>query len=443
MRSIRQPFNGISPVSDCNHEGCEEYRELTRRDFLAWSAGTALLATAMPPWLPKVVLAQTANTSRDVIISIFMRGGADGLSLCAPFADPNYYSSRATIAIPRPDSTAATRGIALDNTFAFPRAMESLMGAYSAGELLVVHGAGSLDTTRSHFDAQRFIEVGKPRDPTLVTGWLGRHLSSTTAAKTGATLRGIGLATGLPQTLVGGPKTLPIPSPANFGLAGSATTRQERTDWLKADYSDQVDPVRAEALDAITTVDMLRRINFTGYLPANGAVYPNTFFGNSLRSAAALIKADIGVEAIQVDIGGWDTHANEDPLAGGMFRLMQQFSNSLAALYADLISGNQASSVTVVAISEFGRNVRENGSRGTDHGRAGCMFVLGKQIAGGKVMTSNWQPLARENLESGQDVKVTIDHRDILGEIVRNRLGNPNTSFVFPGFVGTTRGATK
>lgn len=430
-------------MSNCKDDGCEEYRELSRRDFLTWSAGTALLATAMPPWLPKVVLAQTSNSSRDVIISVFMRGGADGLSLCAPFADPNYYAGRSTIAIPRPDSTAANRGIALDNTFAFPRAMAGLVPAFTAGELLVVHGAGSLDTTRSHFDAQRFIEVGKPRDPTIVTGWLGRHLASTTPARADAPLRGIGLATGLPQTLVGAPKTLPIPNPANFGLGGSVATRQERTAWLQADYAEQVDPVRAEALDAITTIDLLRRINFPGYAPTNGAVYPNTAFGNSLRSAAALIKADIGVEAVQVDIGGWDTHANEDPLAGGMFTLMQNFSNSLAALYADLISGNQASSVTVVAISEFGRNVRENGSRGTDHGRAGCVFVLGKRIAGGKVLTSNWKPLARENLESGQDVKVTIDHRDILGEIVKNRLANPNVSFVFPDFVPTTRGATK
>ncbi len=430
-------------MSDCDHDGCQEYRELSRRDFIAWSTGAALAATAMPPWLPKVVLAQSANSGRDVIISIFMRGGADGLSLCAPFADANYYTSRPTIAIPRPDSTAATRGIALDNTFAFPQAMAALVPAFTAGELLVVHGAGSLDTTRSHFDAQRFIEVGKPRDPNIVSGWLARHLSSVTPAKAGAPLRAVGISTGLPRTLVGAPKTLPIPNPANFGLAGSATTRQERTDWLKADFTDQVDPVRAEALDAISTIDLLKKINFAGYVPQNGAVYPNTSFSNSLKSAAALIKADIGVEAIQVDIGGWDTHSNEDPLAGGMFTLMQQFSNAMGALHADLVNGTQASSVTVVAISEFGRNVRENGSKGTDHGRAGCMFVIGKRVAGGKVLTNNWQSLARENLESGQDVKVTIDHRDVLSEIVKNRLGNPNTSFVFPAFTATTRGVTK
>lgn len=430
-------------MSDCDHEGCQEYRELSRRDFIAWSAGAALAATAMPPWLPKVVLAQSANSGRDVIISIFMRGGADGLSLCAPFADANYYTSRPTIAIPRPDSTAATRGIALDNTFAFPQAMAALVPAFTAGELLVVHGAGSLDTTRSHFDAQRFIEVGKPRDPNVVSGWLARHLSSVTPAMAGAPLRALAISTGLPRTLVGAPKTIPIPNPANFGLAGSATTRQERADWLKTDFIDQVDPVRAGALDAVSTIDLLKKINFAGYVPQNGAVYPNTSFSNSLKSAAALIKADIGVEAIQVDIGGWDTHSNEDPLAGGMFALMRQFANAMGALHADLVNGTQASSVTVVAISEFGRNVRENGSKGTDHGRAGCVFVIGKRIAGGKVLTNNWQSLARENLESGQDVKVTIDHRDVLSEIVKNRLGNPNTSFVFPGFTATTRGVTK
>ena len=429
-------------MHDCN-EGCSEYNELSRRQFVTWSAGAALLATVIPPWLPKVVLAESYAANRDIIVSIFMRGGADGLSLCAPFADPEYYAGRSTIAIPRPDSSAANKGIALDDRFAFPQAMSALLEPYAAKELLVVHGTGSIDSTRSHFDAQRFMEVGKPRDPTLVTGWLGRHLASTTPLRTNAPLRALGIANGLAQTLIGAPQTLPIPNPANFALGGSATTRQERTDWLKADYMGTPDPVKSAAIDAIATVDLLRVINFTGYAPANGATYPAGSFGTSLRSAAALIKADIGVEAIQVDIGGWDTHANQDPLAGGMATLMTSFSNGLAALYKDLIAGAQAQSVTVVVVSEFGRNVRENGSRGTDHGRGNCMFVMGRNVAGGKVMTQNWTSLARENLESGQDLKVTIDHRDILAELVRNRLANDKLSFVFPDFAPTIRGATK
>jgi uncharacterized protein (DUF1501 family) len=201
--------------------------------------------------------------------------------------------------------------------------------------------------------------------------------------------------------------------------------------------------VKSAAVDAVATVDLLRLINFATYAPANGAVYPTTSFGTSLRSAAALIKADIGVEAVQVDIGGWDTHSAQDPLAGSMATTMSQFSTALAALYKDLVAGAQAQSVTVVIVSEFGRNVRENGSRGTDHGRGNVMFVMGKNVAGGRVMTQNFASLARENLESGQDLKVTIDHRDVLAEIVKNRLGNDKLSFVFPDFVPTIRGVTK
>ena len=430
-------------MHNCNDDGCTEYNEMSRRQFVAWSAGAAFLATVIPPWLPKIVLAESFASNRDVIISIFMRGGADGLSLCAPFSDIEYYNGRPTIAIPRPDSSATTKGIALDDKFMFPQAMSSLVEPFTAKDLLLIHGTGSIDTTRSHFDAQRFMEVGKPRDPTVITGWLGRHLASSTPVRTNAPLRALGIANGLAQTLVGAPQTLPIPNPASFSLGGSATTRQARTDWLKSDYLNTADPVKSAAVDAVATVDLLKVINFTGYAPANGAVYPNNSFSNSLKSAAALIKADIGVEAVQVDIGGWDTHSAQDPLAGSMATTMTQFSTALGALYKDLIAGAQTQNVTVVIVSEFGRNVRENGSKGTDHGRGNVMFVMGRNIAGGRVMTQNFASLARENLESGQDLKVTIDHRDVLAEVVKNRLNNAALSFVFPDFVPTIRGVTK
>jgi len=391
-------------MHNCNDEGCTEYNEMSRRQFVTWSAGAAFLATVIPPWLPKIVLAESFASSRDVIISIFMRGGADGLSLCAPFSDIEYYNGRPTIAIPRPDSTAATKGIALDDKFMFPQAMSSLVEPFTAKDLLLIHGTGSIDTTRSHFDAQRFMEVGKPRDPSVITGWLGRHLASSTPVRTNAPLRALGIANGLAQTLVGAPQTLPIPNPASFSLGGSATTRQARTDWLKSDYLNTPDPVKSAAVDAVATVDLLKVINFTGY---------------------------------------WDTHSAQDPLAGSMATTMTQFSTALAALYKDLVAGAQTQSVTVVIVSEFGRNVRENGSKGTDHGRGNVMFVMGKNIAGGRVMTQNFASLARENLDSGQDLKVTIDHRDVLAEVVKNRLNNAALSFVFPDFVPTVRGVTK
>lgn len=435
-------------MSHDNHEdcGCEEYNELSRRQFMtgATAAGAAtLFSPIFPAWLPKVVLAETASAGRDVIVSIFLRGGADGLSLCVPFFDANYYAGRPTIAIPRPDSSDPNKGIALDNKFAFPRALAGLVPAYQAGDLLVVHATGSIDPSRSHFDAQRFMEVGKPRDPSVNTGWLGRHLASSTPIRTGAPLRALGLSSGLQKTLVGAPRALPIPDPATFGLAGATATRAERTKWLRDDFTVGAEPVRSSALDALNTIQLLQVIDFTGYRPASGATYPVSSFGRGLRSTAALIKADIGVEAIQIDLGGWDTHSGQDPLAGSMYRTMQDLSNSLGAFHADVIASGFASGVTVVIMSEFGRNARQNGSLGTDHGRGNCMFAIGRNITGGRVLVNTWPGLARENLETGQDLKVTLDHRDILSEIVRNRLGNPNVSVVFPDYVPNYRGVTK
>jgi uncharacterized protein (DUF1501 family) len=428
-------------MTDHVHDmGCDEYNTLTRRAFVGAAAGV-VAATTMPAWLPKVVLAQSAS-SRDIIVSVFLRGGADGLSMVYPFTDTNYYAGRPTIAIPQPDSSLANRGVALNAQFAISNAMSSLVPAYQAGNLLVVHGAGLVNTTRSHFDAQRFIEVGKAADPNLVTGWLGRHLATSAPMRSNAPLRALGLSQGLQRTLVGAPKTLPIPNPATFGLGGSAATVSERATWLRSDYTATDTSIGAPALDALNTLSLLTSINFNGYAPAGGAVYPNSGFGRAMRSASALIKADVGIEAIQVDVGGWDTHSAQSPLIGGMSRSMTDLAQSLAAFHADTLTGGVSYKVTVVVISEFGRNVRENGSLGTDHGRGSCMFVMGPGIAGGRVLTNGWVPLARENLEAGQDLRVTIAHRDVLAEIVSRRLGNSNLGVIFPSYVPTVRGVT-
>jgi uncharacterized protein (DUF1501 family) len=224
-------------------------------------------------------------------------------------------------------------------------------------------------------------------------------------------------------------------------VGGAAATQTQRLAFMQTDYAAGEEPLKSAALDATNTVNLLKTVNFAGYRTANNAVYPNSSFGRALRSVAVLIKGDVGIEAAQVDIGGWDTHSAQDPLAGSMFRTMQDFSNSLAAFYADVIATGY--SVTVVAVSEFGRNVRENGSQGTDHGRGTVMFSMGKGIAGGRVLTKNWPGLAREQQDSGQDLKVTVDYRDILAEIVQKRLGNPNLGFVFPSWTPTMLGVTR
>jgi uncharacterized protein (DUF1501 family) len=430
--------------ADC---GCEEYNELSRRQFLGRAAGVSA-AAVFPAWLPKIVMSKGFASDRDIIVSIFMRGGADGLSLVAPFADANYYTSRPTIAIPQPDSSLATKGINLDGFFMFPQAMAGLVPAYAAADLLIVHATGQLNNSRSHFDAQRYMEVGKPLDPSLITGWLGRHLASIPPLNPAAPLRAIGVANGLQKTLVAptgaslyATKTLPIADPTNYSIGGSTATQAQRLAFMQTDYAGADEPLKSAALDATNTVSMLKAVNFTGYKPANGTVYPTSSFGRALRSVAVLAKSAVGIEAAQVDIGGWDTHSAQDPLGGSMANTMKDFSSSLAAFYADVIATTP--NVTLVAVSEFGRNVRENGSAGTDHGRGTVMFAMGKGIAGGRVLTKNWPTLNKAALADGQDLQVTVDYKDILSEIVQKRLANPNLAFVFPSWTPTMLGVTR
>jgi uncharacterized protein (DUF1501 family) len=427
---------------DC---GCAEYNALSRRQFIADSSGYAAagaVAAYFPEWLPRVVLAQSQASNRDVIVSIFQRGGADGLNLVVPFGDAAYYTGRSTIAIPRPDANVPVgqKAIALDNFFGFAPAMASLVPAYAAGHLLPIHAAGQTFVSRSHFDAQRYMEVGKPADVNIVGGWLGRHLSLVPPMRSDAPLRALGLSSGLPKTLVGAPKTLPIASPSTFSIGGAANTTAARQAVLATDYTNAPVPLNAAALDAINTIALLQSVNFNGYVTNNGAVYPNSSFGRALRSVATLIRADVGIEAAQVDIGGWDTHAAQGGATGALSTLTTDFANSLAAFYADIVATNAR--VTLVVISEFGRNARENGSQGTDHGRATTMFCMGQGIAGGRVLTNSWPGLAMGQLEQNQDLKVTMDYRDVLAEIVQRRLANTQLSEVFPGWTPTFRGVT-
>lgn len=418
---------------------CNEYNELSRRHFLGTTGGVAL-AALLPTWLPRVAYAEDDCSTRDVIISIYLRGGLDGLSMAPPFLEPDYYASRPTLAVPPPDAGNPNAALNLDGFFGFAPSMAGLMPAYQAGELLVVHATGSTDPSRSHFDAQRYMEVGKPADPEIFTGWLGRHLLSSTPISQAAVLRAVGIATGLQRTLVGGPATLPIPDLDKFGLGGSSSTAQKRLDALNDMYQWVQDPLKAAADTTQLTVDLLDQINFAGYVPKGGASYPSGGFGTALKSSAALIKAQVGVEAIAIDLGGWDLHAALGIFDGSMASLMTTLSQGLGALHADL--HGDAPNVTVVCMSEFGRRLKENGSFGTDHGHGNVMLLMGEHVQGGRVL-SEWPGLAPEQLFEGKDLEVTIDFRDVLGEVVARRLGNQNLGYVFPDYTPTFRGVVQ
>lgn len=429
----------MTPHYDCH--ACREYNELSRRQFLGLSGGTVLAAIGAPAWLPRVAYATDACTDRDIIVSIFLRGAHDGLTMCVPYAESYYYTYRPTLNVPPPDSPDPNRATDLDGFFGFPPAMTPLMPAYRSGDLLVVHACGSHDPSRSHFDAQRFMEVGAPGDPFLNTGWLGRHLLYTAPLDPQAVLRAMSFGYALPLQLVGAPKATPVPDPANYGLTGNPASEPQREAAIAEMYRWVQDPLAAAAQVSLRTIDLLEQIDFVNYVPGGGAVYPNNSLGNALKASAALIRAEVGVEAIAIDVQGWDTHNNQGIFNGVMANLMTMLSQSLSAFHTDILM-NFSRNVTVVCMSEFGRRARENGSNGTDHGHGNCMLVLGGYIQGGRVLRI-WPGMAPDELFQGLDLEVTIDYRDVLGELLVRRLGNTDLTPIFPGYAPVFRGVTQ
>jgi uncharacterized protein (DUF1501 family) len=421
--------------------GCSEYLDLSRRSFLRL-AGGALGAFAAQSWMPRVVLADSHSSTRDVLVSIFLPGGCDGLSMIVPYEEDNYYTLRPTLAIRRPGS-GGEAALDLDGFFGLAPALAPLMEAYSAGNFLAVHATGSKDPTRSHFDAMHFMQVGVPQPPaSLFTGWLARHLLTSAPTLSEGVLRAVSMGYGVQRTLTGAPSTIPLSDIGDFELYGREETAAARRNVLAELYAAGPEPMRSAAANTQRTIDLLASIDFDDYAPAGGISYPNNEIGYGMRAAAALIRAEIGVEAIGIDYGGWDTHESQGPVGGQMAQQMSGLGQALAAFHEDVF-GSGCKNVVVVTMSEFGRNVAENGTRGTDHGHGNVMFVLGDHVNGGRVLTE-WPGLAPGQLYEGQDLQTTIDYRDIVGEIVMRRLGNNRIAEVFPdsSYAFTERGAT-
>jgi uncharacterized protein (DUF1501 family) len=417
--------------------GCSEYASWTRRRFLKGAGAGAAAVASAPAWMPQVAYGAGGGTVRDTLVLVFLRGGLDGLSLCAPYGDPELYNRRPTLAIQPPGSSAGA--VDLDGFFGLAPSAASLLTPFQSGQLAFVHACGSTDPSRSHFDAMKIMEAGVPNQPgsTLSSGWLGRHLATSTPSG-GTLLRGLALEDMTPRALSGAPATLPLKDPAGFVLPGDAATTSLRRALISSMYAGEAAPLGAAALDTFATVDLLSSIDFAGYSPANGAVYPGHAFGQKLKIAAALIKADAGVEVVEADFDGWDLHASLGPVEGALAAKMDVLSKGLLALWRDL--GAAIERVTVVVMSEFGRRAAENGSGGVDHGHGNCMLVMGGHVAGGQVLTQ-WPGLAPANLDQG-DLAITIDYRDILAEILAQRLGSTSLGTVFPNHTPSFHGIT-
>lgn len=406
----------------------------TRRQFLQTSSALGVIGASkslFPKWMPRLAFrAQNQRPPGDVLINIFLRGGIDGLSAVVPFGDGgSYYDARPTLAVPEPGSSS-NAAVDLDGYFGLHPALAALKEVYDEGHLAVVHATGSMDPSRSHFDAMRFMEYGTPGEKLIGTGWIGRHLQSA-AWQNDSPFRAIGMGAMVPESLRGPISPLSIQSIADFHFKGREDELRRMQQSLASLYTIEAptDLLSKQAGLVFETVETLKSIHPGSYQPSNGALYPDDEFGLGLQQVAQLIKADVGLEVACLDLGGWDTHENQGTLDGTFNALLSNLANGLAALYADL--GEQMNRVSVVTMSEFGRRVAENGSQGTDHGHGNFMFLMGGGVNGGQVF-SRWPTLAPEALDDG-DLAITTDYRDVLAEVVDGRLGNHALDEVFPG----------
>lgn len=414
---------------------------LNRREFLSSAAALGVVGASksiFPRWMPRLVFRAPEQTPPgDVLVCIFLRGGMDGLSVVVPFGDgADYFDARPTQAVAEPGSGGDT-AVDLDGYFGLHPALTPLKEIYDEGDLAIVHATGCIDPSRSHFDAMRFMEYGTPGEKVIGTGWIGRHLQSA-AWQNDSPFRAVGMGAMVPESLRGPVSPLSIQSIADFHFRGREDELARLQQSLASLYTIEApaDMLGRQAGLVFETVDILQSLDATNYQPEGGAVYPDDEFGLGLRQVAQLIKADVGLEVACIDLGGWDTHEYQGTLDGEFNSLLTTLAQGLAAFYADLDGRMQG--VSVVTMSEFGRRVAENGSAGTDHGHGNVMFLMGGGVVGGQVF-ADWPTLALNALDDG-DLAITTDYRDVLAEVVGQRLGNPALGQVFPNFAPTPLG---
>lgn len=389
---------------------------MRRRLFLKNSAASGVSMAMFgfgttPLWLERAALAADAPRKK-VLVAIFQRGAVDGLNVVVPHGDKNYVALRPNIAV--------RDSLDLDGFFGLHPALAPLKPIYDAKQLAVIHAVGSPDPTRSHFDAQDFMESGTPGRKTTSDGWLNRALP---AVSKPSPVRAVSLGPSLARALRGPNAAVALQTVDGFEVRDPA---------FEAMYAATVDQVMGGAgKETFEAVKLMESIRKQPYTPSNEAQYPNTPLGQSLLQIARLIKADVGLEVAFADMGGWDTHANEP---AQLQNLLTQFGAALAAFHADM--QDRMDDVAVVTMSEFGRTAKENGARGTDHGHANVMFAFGGAVQGGKVY-GEWPGLAPDQLYQQRDLAMTTDFRDVLGELVTRQLPGAPVAKVFPGYAAS------
>jgi uncharacterized protein (DUF1501 family) len=404
---------------------------ITRRVFIRNSALAIVGTSAVPSFLARAAWGVTTPGTRNKrLVVIFQRGAADGLNIVVPHAESQYYAMRPSINIPRQSV------IDLDGFFGLHPSLASFQPLWEQRHLAIVHAAGSPDPNRSHFDAQDFMESGTPGIKSTEDGWLNRSLRNLPHPPQKSPFEAIAMGPSIPRILSGAEPAIAMNNINDFTVGGRSVKPSPVANAFEAMYDHSVDAVlHTTGEETFDAVKMLKAADPAKYKPAPGVDYPKGRFGDSLRQLAQLIKADLGVQVAFADIGGWDHHVNEGATEGQLANVLRDFSQSLTAFWTDL--GDLGEDTVVVTMSEFGRTARENGNRGTDHGHANVMFVLGGPVKGGKVY-GRWPGMDQSQLYEGRDLALTTDFRQVLGEAVAQHMGNKNLSEVFPGYENQT-----
>jgi uncharacterized protein (DUF1501 family) len=399
----------------------------TRRVFLRNSALAVVGTAAVPSFLARAAFGAIETTSRPKrLVVIFQRGAADGLNIVVPHGEQQYYAMRPNINIPKKSL------LDLDGFFGLHPSLEPFQPLWQQRHLAIVHAAGSPDATRSHFDAQDFMETGTPGLKATEDGWLNRSLHLLPKTPQTSPFRAIALGPSLPRILSGSEPAVAMNNINDFSVGGRNPKPSPAASAFEAMYDHSSDSVlHTTGEETFDAVKMLKAADPGRYQPAAGANYPKGKFGESVRQLAQLIKANLGVQVAFADISGWDHHVNEGAVEGQLANVLSDLSQSLSAFWTDL--GDLAEDTVIVTMSEFGRTAHENGNRGTDHGHANVMFVLGGPVKGGKVY-GRWPGLDQSQLYEGRDLALTTDFRQVIGEAVAKHMGNKDLAQVFPGY---------
>ncbi len=396
-------------------------KTLHRRDFLKWGVGSLVTF----PWLSRAAVAIPQN--KKTLVVVFQRGAVDGLSMFPPVGDKHYREFRPTIAIAEKGEDSI---LSLQGVFGLHPALSDLKPLWTDGTLAVIHQVGSNDPTRSHFDAQDFVETGMPGKRNVDDGFLNRSMQ-TMPDKNASALRAIAIGAELPRSLWGSATATSMSSVDTFARAGGFS-QKPNGGGFESMYRNAVDQsFRGAGEEAFKALGILKSIQERSQSGDHKAAYPDHPLGKKLRDVAMLIKAEVGVQIAVADCGGWDTHANQGAGTGSLAKNLKGFGEAILAFTRDL--GPKLNDVCLVTVTEFGRTARENGTKGTDHGHGSVMLVAGGNVNGGKLHTE-FKGLAEEHLYEGRDLPVTIDHREVFSEVLTHHLGVANLKTVFPGF---------